>query len=356
MLPAVVVDDEDHPAGVEAERSGEVPSLIALKEDGSSGDLLTGDEQAGHGCQWWRAERLAGGGTSAWSPAASALKADLRSRTLRCRLVVGRSASRHVTTEDGVRLAVTVSGDGEPLVMIPGLGATRRVYSPIIPALERRFTVIVYDPRGAGDSNVSAGPYTMSRLASDCAAVATAVGAETFHLFGASMGGLTAQHVALRYKSRVARLVLGCTGPGRHTAVPASPQAMAAILGRGARSPGDAYRTACTVLYSRRFQRDHPEFIDAEVAHRAGHPVAARAFTAQFRASRDIDLGDRLREISAPTLVLHGTEDELVPLANAEMLAKLIPGARRYWFDGCGHLFFHEEPGLTDQVILSFLG
>ena len=56
-----------------------------------------------------------------------------------------------------------------------------------------------------------------------------------------------------------------------------------------------------------------------------------------------------------PTLVMHGTEDVLVPLENAERLVKLIPGARRYWFDGRGHLFFHEDPGLAAQVILSFL-
>jgi pimeloyl-ACP methyl ester carboxylesterase len=56
-----------------------------------------------------------------------------------------------------------------------------------------------------------------------------------------------------------------------------------------------------------------------------------------------------------PTLVLHGTEDVLVPLANAEALTKLIPGARRYWFDGRGHLFFHEDPDLTAEVMVSFL-
>ncbi len=269
--------------------------------------------------------------------------------------MIESSESLRVTAEDGVRLAVSVGGEGPPLVMIPGLGATRRVYAPIVPALERHFTVISYDPRGTGRSDVPSGPYPMARLAADCAAVATAVGADAFHLFGASMGGLTAQHVAVRHGERVGRLVLGCTGPGRHTAVPASAQAMAALLGRGARTPGDAYRAACTVLYSKRFQREHPEFIESEVAYRADHPVAARAFTAQFRASRDSDLTDRLGAISAPTLILHGTEDELVPLANAEMLAKLVPGARRFWFDGRGHLFFHEDPDLTVQVIVSFL-
>jgi pimeloyl-ACP methyl ester carboxylesterase len=260
-----------------------------------------------------------------------------------------------VGTSDGVELAVSVDGDGDPLLMIPGLGATRRVYAPIIPALARHHRVIVYDPRGVGGSDVPPGPYPMPRLAADAVEVASALGAETFRLFGASMGGLTAQHVAVLHPGRVTRLILAATGPGRHTAIPAQPEATAALLGRGARTPAEAYRMACTVLYAERFQREHPDFIDAEVAHRASHPIPGRAFTAQFRASRDADIGDRLAEIAVPVLVLHGTDDVLVPIANAEALAKVIPGARRYWFDGRGHLFFHEDPELTAQVVLSFL-
>ena len=112
---------------------------------------------------------------------------------------------------------------------------------------------------------------------------------------------------------------------------------------------------ACTVLYSPRFWRENPGFIEEEIAHRASHPIPGRAFSAQFRASREADLSERLGEIAVPTLVLHGTDDALVPLENAEMLVRLIPGARRYWFDGRGHLFFHEDPALTTEVLLSFL-
>ncbi|MGA2283636.1 MAG: alpha/beta fold hydrolase [Candidatus Dormibacteria bacterium] len=267
----------------------------------------------------------------------------------------GPTGERQVVTDDGVRLAVSVLGEGEPLVMIPGLGATRRVYAPILPAVARRHQVIVYDPRGVGDSDVPAGPYPMHRLAADCVAVAIAVGAASFRLFGASMGGLTAQHVAVLHPSHVVRLLLAATGPGRHAAIGPRPEATAALLGRGARTPAEAYRMACTVLYSPRFQRAHPAFIDGEVAQRAAHPIPGRAFTAQYRAARDADVSRRLAEISVPTLVLHGTEDVLVPLADAETLTKLISGARRYWFDGCGHLFFHEDPGLTAEVMLSFL-
>ena len=260
-----------------------------------------------------------------------------------------------VATDDSVQLAVTVTGEGPPLVMIPGLGATREIYLPLIEPLARCLRVVVYDPRGVGESDVAPPPYPMARLAADCVAVAGALGIDRFQLFGASMGGLTAEHVAVLHPERVSRLVLAATGPGRHPAALAAPEATAALLGRGAKTPADAYRMACTVLYSARFQREHPEFIEAEVARRARHPVAGRAFSAHFRSSREADISSRLGEIRVPALVLHGTRDVLVPVDNAELLVRLIPGARRYWFDGCGHLFFHEDPRLTTEVLLSFL-
>src|SRR2546421_1588546 len=71
------------------------------------------------------------------------------------------------TAADGTRLAVTVSGAGRPLLMIPGLGSARRVYDPLVGLLVERCRTIVYDQRGVGDSDASEGPYTMSQLAAD---------------------------------------------------------------------------------------------------------------------------------------------------------------------------------------------
>lgn len=260
-----------------------------------------------------------------------------------------------VTVDDGTAIAVTLSGEGPPLILIPGLGSTRRVYAPIVPALERHHRVVVYDPRGVGDSDVPPGPYPMERLAADCVAVAAWAGAERFDLFGASMGGMVAEHVAVLHGDRLRRLILAATGPGRYGAVPPEPEANAALLGRGARSPEEAYRIACSVLYSERFQTSRPGFIDAEVAYRGAHPVKPAAFTAQLRSSRGSDISQRLGEIRVPTLIMHGTEDRLMPVENARLLAKAIPGARHYFFEGCGHLFFHEEPQRSAEVILSFL-
>lgn len=261
-----------------------------------------------------------------------------------------------VDAPDGARLAVTVEGDGPPLLLIPGLGATRVVFRPLMALLAAHFRVAVYDQRGIGASQVTAGPYTTAQLAGDGAAVLDAVPIDRATVLGASFGGLVAQAVAVGYPERTAALVLAATGPGpAHLAEEPDPAAVAALLGKGARSPEEAYRIACTVLYSPRFQEAHPEFIDQQVRDRATRPIDGRAFRAQLAASTAHDVWDRLPSITVPTLVVHGSEDAVMPLANARLLAERIPGATMVVFDGAGHLFFHEEPERTAAVLEEFV-
>ncbi|HEY2702374.1 MAG TPA: alpha/beta fold hydrolase [Candidatus Dormibacteraeota bacterium] len=256
---------------------------------------------------------------------------------------------------DGTELAVTVSGGGPPLLMIPGLGASRRVYAPLLPLLAARLRVVVFDPRGTGGSGVTPGPYTMAQLAGDAAAVLDAAGLETAAVWGASMGGMVAQHLALLHPARVDRLLLACTSCGGPHAVAPTAGATAALLGRGARTPAGAYRLACTVLYAEGWQAAHPDVIDAEVAERGRHPVRGGVFAAQQAAVRGHDTFDSLSRITAPTLVLHGTDDAVVPVENGRILAARIPGARLVLLPGRGHLFFHESPEQSAAAVLGFL-
>ena len=256
----------------------------------------------------------------------------------------------------GIELAVSVDGDGTDLLLIPGLGASRSVYAPIVPALSERCRVIVFDPRDVGESGVSDGPYTMAQLAGDAVDVLDACAVERAAVFGASMGGMVAQHVALGWPDRVARLLLGCTSAGGAHVVRADPEATRALLGKGARTPEEAYRRACTVLYSAAFQRAHADVIEAQIRERARHPVRPRVFRAQYEAVRHHDTYDELPQLRLPALVLHGTEDAVMPPGNAEILAGRIPDARLQWFPGCGHLFFHEDPTAATAAIAEFLG
>lgn len=261
-----------------------------------------------------------------------------------------------VSTTDGVRIAVSSGGDGTPLLLIPGLGATRSIFDPLVPLLRPRRRTIVYDPRGVGDSELGALPLTMALLGRDAEAVLQGLDVPQADVFGASMGGVVAQQLAIDAPRYVRRLILAATAPpGRH-AVPADPRATAALLGKGARTPEAAYRMACTVLYSPHFQRTHQDFIEEQIRRRASHPVRGRVFEAQRRALRESsEIWDRLPGLSMPVLVLHGTADVVTPFENAQLLATRIPGARTRWFDQCGHLFFHERPDESARVIDEFL-
>ncbi len=150
--------------------------------------------------------------------------------------------------------------------------------------------------------------------------------------------------------------MLAATAPGGGHGKAADPAHQAALLGKGARTPEDAYRLACTVLYSPQFQRTHPDFIEDQIRERARNPVRPRVFSAQLLAMAQPDNSfERLAAVSTPTLVMHGTDDVVTPYENARILARQIPGATLRPFDGCGHLFFHERPTETARVVDEFL-
>ncbi|MHB8490028.1 MAG: alpha/beta fold hydrolase [Candidatus Dormibacteria bacterium] len=266
-------------------------------------------------------------------------------------------AATHLTarTAGGSGLSVWVTGDGDPLLLIPGLGAGRSAFDPIVPDLASAHRVITFDPRGIGESEGGANT-TLTAMARDAVAVLDAAGVEAAAVFGASMGGLVAQHLVVDHPARVADLILAATAPGGNDGVDAKPDDQAALLGKGARTPEDAYRMACTVLYSPHFQRTHPELIETEIRDRALHPVRPRVFSAQFSAMwQPDDSFRRLAAVAVPALVMHGTDDVVTPFENARILAAQIPGAQLRAFEGCGHLFFHERPAETARVVIEHL-
>jgi pimeloyl-ACP methyl ester carboxylesterase len=258
-------------------------------------------------------------------------------------------------TADGTSLSVVINGSGDPLLLIPGLGAGRSAFDHLVPDLSATHRVISFDPRGIGESEGS-GNTTLTAMALDVVAVLDAAGVTAAAVFGASMGGLVAQHVVVDHPDRVSDLILAATAPGGNDGVDAAPADSAALLGKGAKTPEEAYRIACTVLYSPQFQRTHPDFIEAQIRDRARHPVRPRVFSAQYSAMWQPDHSfEHLAAVRVPALVMHGTDDVVIPFENARMLARQIPGARLRSFDGCGHLFFHERPEETVRVITEHL-
>ena len=121
---------------------------------------------------------------------------------------------------DGVQLAYEVRGEGEPLLMIHGLGYDRFGWGPLSDLLARDFKVVVFDNRGVGDSDVPEGPYAVSQMVADAVAVLDAAGIDRAHVFGVSLGGYIAQEFALTHPEKLKKLVLVSTAPGGPRSVP----------------------------------------------------------------------------------------------------------------------------------------
>jgi pimeloyl-ACP methyl ester carboxylesterase len=243
-------------------------------------------------------------------------------------------------------------GQGEPLLLIMGMSGTHLTWGePFLELLERDFALTVYDHRGVGKSSRTEAGYSIADLADDAAALLGELGLDSAHVLGISMGGMVAQELALRHPERVRTLTLGCTYSGGEGSALTAPEVGQRLF--GAMQSGDrerALRTGWEVNVSRAYAAND----DAYAVFRQAAldlPVPVPVIMGQAQAIGSHDTLERLREIGAPTLVVHGTEDEMLPVANARLIADRIPGARLEIFDGIGHLFWVEEPERSADLL-----
>jgi 3-oxoadipate enol-lactonase len=257
-----------------------------------------------------------------------------------------------VAESTGVRIAWEAAGDGPPLLLIHGLGYARWGWGPVLAPLAERFRVLSFDNRGIGESDAPPGPYTARELADDAAAVLDAADVPRAHVVGTSLGGMVAQELALAYPERVDRLVLACTTPGGPQAH-AMPERTVALIQEAATL---APEVALHRFVENALATDAPEGLVERIFRlRLDHPPDPAGWQAQAAAGATFDAFERLGEIAAPTLVLHGTDDGVVDTRNAALLAERIPDARVELFEGTGHLFFWEQPERFVRAVEEFL-
>jgi pimeloyl-ACP methyl ester carboxylesterase len=244
------------------------------------------------------------------------------------------------------------SGAGEPLLLIVGMSGTRLSWGePFLEALRVDFEVLVYDHRGVGGSTPTAEPFSIADLAADASALLAAVGWASAHVVGISMGGMIAQELAITHPEQVRTLTLGCTYAGGEGSALA-PDTTLARLGAAWQS-GDreqAIRAGWEVNVSEPFTHDDAAFA-AFRARAMELPVPLAVIMLQMQAIGGHDTSARLATIGAPTLVVHGTEDIMLPVVNAAHIADAIGGARVEILDGVGHLFFVERPQQSAALI-----
>jgi 3-oxoadipate enol-lactonase len=251
-----------------------------------------------------------------------------------------------------VRIAWERRGVGDPVVLVHGLGYARWGWEPVADLFAERFEVVLLDNRGIGESDAPVGPYTAAEMARDVLGVLDEAGLASAHIVGTSLGGMIAQELALSAPERIGRLVLVCTTPGGPNAAPMPEQTVRLMAEAATLEP----LVALQRFVENALAPDPADgLVERILAHRIATGQPLEAWAAQAAAGASFDAWDRLDRVTAPTLVLHGTEDVVVDPANAGLLAERIPGAEVVRFDGCGHLLFWEEPERFVEVVGEFL-
>lgn len=243
-------------------------------------------------------------------------------------------------------------GEGEPVVLVMGLGYPSDMWFRITPVLAKKYRVLLLDNRGAGRTgDVKGAPYTVETMADDVAAVLEAANESSAHVLGASLGGLVAQELAITKPEKVRTLVLACTHPGVAHAV-WEPQAIAFLAERANMTPQQAAEASIPFNYADETPRER---IEEDWAVRLPRACTPAGYLAQAQGTASWSGLERLTAVRAPTLVLHGEDDRLVPAENGRRIAAKIPGAELVMIPGANHLFFTDQPERTHEAVLTWL-
>lgn len=251
------------------------------------------------------------------------------------------------------QLHVEREGTGEPLLWITGFAISSEIFSPVISTYAGSFDCIRYDNRGAGRSPAPWRLTSIPELAGDAVRLLDALGVDSAHVYGLSMGGMVAQEMAIRFPDRVRGLVLGGTSHGGPRAVLPSPRIAAALTSRGAPAKVRAELVG-RALFTPAFRAREPALVRTYLGLLGQHRTSARGLLSHLTASTYHDTRARLGRIVAPTLVLHGGQDELTPVANAMLLAAGIPDAELRLVSA-GHAYLLEQPDESHRLFDQWL-
>ncbi len=254
----------------------------------------------------------------------------------------------------GTKIYWEERGAGDPLLLIMGLGATHDLWHRVVPWVAARYRTILLDNRGAGMSDAPVGPYGIAQMAEDAIAVLDAAGVARARVFGASMGGMIAQELALNHPDRVQSLILGCTACGGTQSVAADREVRAALAARATLPRAEAIRVMIPYTYDASTPRDR---VEEDILLRIRTAMSNEAFAAQYQGIRSwAGTHERLAQLKMPVLVIHGETDRLVPPENGHIVARAIPRAELVMLPNASHIFFTDQPDVSKKAILEFLG
>ena len=254
---------------------------------------------------------------------------------------------------NGARIFWWEMGRGEPIVLLMGLGCSSAMWFRIAPRLARTHRVILLDNRGVGQTEAGdRAAHRVAAMAEDVAAVLDAAGEATAHILGFSMGGMIAQQFAIDHPARVRSLTLLSTNCGSAYAVLADRKVTDLLFSKGEQLPEQALRIMQPFVYAK---STPAHLIDEDTVIRLASYPALRGYLAQLNGLIYWSSYTDLPNLRAPTLIIHGQEDQLIPPQNGRMLAKRIPGAELVELAGASHWAPTDQTDAVVKNVVQFL-
>jgi 3-oxoadipate enol-lactonase len=247
-------------------------------------------------------------------------------------------------------------GSGRPLLLVPGLSNSRLIWWKQTGVLSKKYHLIQMDNRDAGDSSPGEGPYTIGDMADDAAGLIRNLDLGPMNVIGWSMGGFISLELALRNPELVDRLILVCTSGGGRDYVQPSSEIQSILLPIRNEDIETRVRRIYPLLAAPGYMESHPEDMDQILEYEKAKRMTLKSYQRQLQAVMYWPgVGNRLGDISVPTLVVHGNVDRLMPHDNGQFLSTRIPGAQLLSYGQVGHLPPIETPEQFNRDIMEFL-
>jgi pimeloyl-ACP methyl ester carboxylesterase len=255
---------------------------------------------------------------------------------------------------NGIHIYVERCGRGEPLLMIPGLGAGAWLWMKSVNALSQHFELIMPELRGSGRSDKPDHRYSIKLFALDVKSLLEHLEIPKLHILGVSMGGLVAQYFAANWPERVKKIVLAATSLGGQSQIGPDGEVLSRMIRPRGRTKRERLEDSYSLNFTREYMTQHSQELERITEWRTQYPQPEFAYYRQLLAGNAYDGEVIAHKITSRTLIFAGEQDELVPLQDVYALKDKIPNARLVIFQG-KHLFFFEHSRKFNNAVIEFL-
>ncbi|MBC8346159.1 MAG: alpha/beta hydrolase [Candidatus Marinimicrobia bacterium] len=242
---------------------------------------------------------------------------------------------------NGIRLFVEEIGEGEPILMVPGLGAGSWLWQKSL-IQSNEYRLIMPHLRGSGQSDKPDHRYTIEQFSDDLNRLMEELLLDRFHVVGVSMGGFVAQSFACAHPEKVQSLVLVCTAAGGMNQVGPDGETLSRMIRLRGKTRDERMMDAYSLNFTEDFMESHSEEIEAITQWRIRYPQPEFAYYRQLLAGTAYPGADLQKINGTSTLILGGKDDEMVPPKDVQKLHELIRGSTKIMMDG-KHMFFMEH-------------